>query len=74
MLRSGSSTHTRSAALLIIGDEILAAKVQDKNTSFLCAQLHAVGWKVSKVGAGLSGDFLDPIVCTLDPTAWGGCI
>ena len=46
---AGSPMHTRSAALLVIGDEILAAKVQDANTSFLCGELHAIGWRVAKV-------------------------
>ena len=48
--RSGSA-HTRSAALLIVGDEILAAKVRDSNTGFLCAELRAIGWRVGKARA-----------------------
>ena len=40
---------TRTAAVVIIGDEILAAKVQDVNTYFLCSELHAIGWRVCKV-------------------------
>lgn len=39
----------RTAALLIIGDEILSAKVEDVNTRFLCAELRAIGWRVCKV-------------------------
>ncbi|KAI3436315.1 hypothetical protein D9Q98_002368 [Chlorella vulgaris] len=39
----------RTAALLIIGDEILSAKVEDANTPFLCRELRAVGWTVNKV-------------------------
>ena len=40
-----------SAALAIIGDEILAGKVDDINTPFLCRELHALGWQVAKVCA-----------------------
>lgn len=44
-------THslTRSAAIVVIGDEILAAKVRDVNTHFLCQELRAIGWRVCKV-------------------------
>ena len=40
---------TRTAAIVIVGDEILAAKVQDLNTHFLCSELRAIGWRVCKV-------------------------
>ncbi|KAL3157694.1 hypothetical protein ABBQ32_012130 [Trebouxia sp. C0010 RCD-2024] len=40
---------TRSAAIIVVGDELLAAKVQDVNTPFLCSQLRAIGWRVCKV-------------------------
>ena len=33
----------------VTGDEILGAKVVDSNTYFLCKELHAIGWRVSKV-------------------------
>jgi len=33
----------------LVGDEILAAKVQDTNTPFLCGELRAIGWRVCKV-------------------------
>ena len=39
----------RSAGLVIIGDEILAAKVEDLNTAFLCGELRAIGWRVKQV-------------------------
>ncbi len=38
-----------TVALLIIGDEILAGKVEDTNSSFLCRELYALGWRVVKV-------------------------
>ena len=46
---------TRTAAIVIVGDEILAAKVQDLNTYFLCSELRAIGWRVCKVGRLLLG-------------------
>ncbi|GAB4821656.1 hypothetical protein N2152v2_008702 [Parachlorella kessleri] len=42
----------RSAALVIIGDEILAAKVEDTNTKFLCSELRAIGWQVCRASGG----------------------
>lgn len=44
-----TNSLTRSAAVVVIGDEILAAKVQDTNTPFLCSELRAIGWRVCKV-------------------------
>jgi FAD synthetase len=44
-----------------VGDEILAAKVADSNTGFLCKELHAIGWRVSKVSC-LAVHLLDPRV------------
>ena len=44
---------TRTAALVIVGDEILAAKVQDLNTHFLCSELRAIGWRVCKASVVL---------------------
>ncbi|KAL4424331.1 hypothetical protein ABPG75_001632 [Micractinium tetrahymenae] len=43
----------RTAALLIIGDEILSAKVEDVNTRFLCTELRAIGWRVCKASVGV---------------------
>lgn len=42
-LRSGT------AALAIIGDEMLSGKVEDANGHFLCQQLHALGWRVARL-------------------------
>ena len=44
-----SHSFTRTAAIVVVGDEILAAKVQDVNTHFLCSELRAIGWRVCKV-------------------------
>lgn len=46
---SEAGSANRTAALLIIGDEILSAKVEDANTPFLCRELRAIGWTVNKV-------------------------
>ena len=40
---------TRTAALIIVGDEIVTGRVGDTNTRFLCQELHAIGWHVAKV-------------------------
>lgn len=45
------TTHTQ----IIIGDEILSAKVEEVNTRFLCAELRAIGWQVCKASAGGGG-------------------
>lgn len=39
----------RTAALLIIGNEILSGKVQDANSPFLCHELRALGVDVRKI-------------------------
>ncbi len=46
-----SHSLTRTAAIVVVGDEILAAKVKDVNTYFLCSELRAIGWRVCKVPA-----------------------
>ncbi|KAK9813658.1 hypothetical protein WJX73_002147 [Symbiochloris irregularis] len=46
---SSSASLTRTAAIIIVGDEILNGKVGDTNTRFLCQELHAIGWHVAKV-------------------------
>lgn len=38
-----------TAGVIIVGDEILSAKVKDVNTRFLCRELHAGGWLVPRV-------------------------
>ena len=45
--RVAELAHT--AAIAVIGDEILCGKVTDKNSPFLVTQLHRLGWKVHKV-------------------------
>jgi hypothetical protein len=36
-------------AQVVVGDEILAARVEDVNTRFLCRELRALGWRVCRV-------------------------
>ena len=38
-----------SAAIVIIGDEILSGKVADVNSGFLAKELHRLGWSVNKI-------------------------
>jgi len=38
----------KTAGLLIIGDEILSAKVDDINTRYLCSELRGIGWRVDR--------------------------
>jgi FAD synthetase len=38
----------RTVGLLLIGDEILSAKVEDVNMRFLCSELRAIGWRVDR--------------------------
>lgn len=45
---STGAEHAPRAALAIIGDELLAGKVTDVNSPFLCAELHKLGWRVTK--------------------------
>jgi hypothetical protein len=49
-LARSPSLLSATAAIIIIGDEIVSGKVADANTSFLCKGLHALGWAVRKVG------------------------
>ncbi|GAX86541.1 hypothetical protein CEUSTIGMA_g13948.t1 [Chlamydomonas eustigma] len=46
---SESGTFAHTAAILVVGDEILTGKVDDCNTSFLCSELHMIGWSVVRV-------------------------
>ena len=48
-----NNSLTRSAAIIVVGDEVLAAKVQDVNTPFLCSELRAIGWRVCKVASAV---------------------
>lgn len=43
------SAFTRSAAVIIIGDEILSGKVEDSNARFLSKELFSLGWRLAKV-------------------------
>lgn len=38
----------KTVGLLLIGDEILSAKVEDVNMRFLCSELRAIGWRVDR--------------------------
>ena len=51
--------HTPTAGILVIGDEILAAKVDDVNMKFLCKSLRSIGWLVTHVY--FVGDTIDGI-------------
>ncbi|MEW5309379.1 MAG: hypothetical protein WDW38_001273 [Sanguina aurantia] len=44
---SGQKRHT--AAIVIIGDEILSGKVHDSNSGFLCSEMRAIGWSVGRI-------------------------
>lgn len=46
---SAAGEHAPSAAIVLIGDELLAGKITDANLQFLAVELHALGWKVLKV-------------------------
>jgi FAD synthetase len=48
-LARAPSLLSATAAIIIIGDEIVSGKVADANTSFLCKELHRLGWAVRKV-------------------------
>lgn len=39
---------TRTAIIVVVGDEILTGKVEDCNSRLLCRELHALGWRVLK--------------------------
>ena len=40
---------TRTAAVLVVGDELLAGRVPDTNSPFVCGRLSAAGWAVRRV-------------------------
>jgi molybdopterin biosynthesis enzyme MoaB len=65
---------SHSAALVIIGDELLAGKVKDENMQFVAARLHALGWQVTRcvvlpddedVIAGCAKRLLGSAACSL---------
>ncbi|PNW74277.1 hypothetical protein CHLRE_13g592500v5 [Chlamydomonas reinhardtii] len=43
------SELTRSAAIVVVGDELLSGKVDDVNARFLCRELRSLGWQVLRV-------------------------
>lgn len=45
---AGHNNDIRRVGLLLIGDEILSAKVEDANMRFLCSELRLLGWRVEK--------------------------
>jgi hypothetical protein len=47
--RSSKSALSHSAAIVVIGDELLSGKVADCNSGFLATELHRLGWCVCKV-------------------------
>ena len=46
----GLGLREHSAAIIIVGDEILSGRVEDVNTRFLCSEMRSLGWEVSRVG------------------------
>lgn len=54
---------TRSAAIVVIGDELLSGKVEDVNARFLCRELRSLGWQVVRVV--FVPDDVDEIACTV---------
>ena len=46
---SQDASLTRTASIVIVGDEILSGKVADANSGLLCRELHALGWRVLRV-------------------------
>ena len=45
----GLGLRAHSAAIIIVGDEILSGRVEDVNTRFLCSEMRGLGWRVSRV-------------------------
>ncbi|KAG2492852.1 hypothetical protein HYH03_009006 [Edaphochlamys debaryana] len=43
------SELTRSAAIVIVGDELLSGKVEDVNARYLCRELRSMGWQVLRI-------------------------
>ena len=52
-----------TAALLVIGNEILSGKVSDQNIHFLAQELFELGWQLKEVA--IVGDVSEEIVRTL---------
>lgn len=47
--RSTSRRRTYQVGILIVGNEVLSASVEDRNTHFLCQQFREIGWRVARV-------------------------
>ncbi|TVU22469.1 hypothetical protein EJB05_32167 [Eragrostis curvula] len=47
----GEQMVSRSASIVIVGDEILFGTAEDKLGAALCNKLHAIGWRVSHIAA-----------------------
>lgn len=58
-----TTTPPPTAALLVIGNEILSGKVRDENTHFLATRLFALGWDLKEVA--VVGDVESEIVKAL---------
>lgn len=59
--------ETRTAAVLIVGNEILSGKVEDANSPFLCRELRALGVSVERILT--LPDVADLIAAELPPLA-----
>lgn len=51
---------TPTAALVMVGDELLSGRVEDANARFLCRELHALGWHTSRVCLRASHQLQEP--------------
>lgn len=59
--------ETRTAAIVIVGNEVLSGKVQDANSPFLCRELRALGVSVERILT--LPDVVDLIAAELPPLA-----
>ena len=78
-LTSGWGNGVGVQGLVVIGDELLSGMVEDVNGRFLCRELHALGWRTSRVGGpptpapSIAGSWLHPVttftgvVCRMQP-------
>ena len=41
--------ESRTVAIVIVGNEVLSAKVEDANSPFLCRELRALGVSVERI-------------------------
>ena len=61
-----SAGLSRTAAIVLIGDELLTGKVGDVNLRFLCRQLRAAGWRVGR--ASVVPDDVDAVAAEVADT------